>query len=99
MFEILGNDERLKKQVKIGTWDYVRFFWGDERHAPPDHPESNYKLAYDTMLSKLGIRETNIHRIKGEKVRAATIAGSIDSTQIGKTDLVARFRSRQSVAR
>src|SRR5262245_46544083 len=46
MFEILGNDERLKKQVKIGTWDYVRFFWGDERHAPPDHPESNYKLAY-----------------------------------------------------
>ncbi|HKQ75085.1 MAG TPA: 6-phosphogluconolactonase [Blastocatellia bacterium] len=66
MFEILGNDERLKKQVQHGTWDYLHFFWGDERHVPPDHAESNYKLAYDTMLSKLGVREANIHRIKGE---------------------------------
>jgi 6-phosphogluconolactonase len=66
MFEILGNDERLKKQVELGTWDYVHFFWGDERHVPPDHAESNYKLAYDSMLSPLGVREANIHRIKGE---------------------------------
>ena len=66
MFEILGNDERLKKQVKLGTWEYLHFFWGDERHVPPDHAESNYKLAYDSMLSPLGIREANIHRIKGE---------------------------------
>jgi len=66
MFEILGNDERLKKQVGHGLWDYVHFFWSDERHVPPDHAESNYKLAYDSMLSPLGIREANIHRIKGE---------------------------------
>jgi 6-phosphogluconolactonase len=66
MFEILGNDERLKKQVGLGMWDYVHFFWSDERHVAPDHAESNYKLAYDSMLSPLGIREANIHRIKGE---------------------------------
>ncbi len=70
MFEILGNDERLKKQVKYGVefelLEYVHFFWTDERHVPPDHAESNYKLAYDSMLSPLGIREANIHRIKGE---------------------------------
>jgi 6-phosphogluconolactonase len=70
MFEILGNNERLKKQVKYGVefepLEYVHFFWSDERHVPPDHPESNYKLAYDSMLSPLGIREANIHRIKGE---------------------------------
>jgi 6-phosphogluconolactonase len=66
MFEILGTDERLKKQVGLGMWDYVHFFWSDERHVPPDHAESNYKLAYDSMLSPLGIREANIHRIKGE---------------------------------
>lgn len=49
MFEILGNDERLKKQVKYGAeydpLEYVHFFWSDERHVPPDHAESNYKLA------------------------------------------------------
>jgi 6-phosphogluconolactonase len=66
MFEILGNDERLKKQVRLGTWDYLHFFWSDERHVPPDHAESNFKMAYDSMLSPLGIREANIHRIKGE---------------------------------
>jgi len=66
MFEILGNDERFKKGVEGGAWDYLHFFWSDERHVPPDHAESNYKLAYDSMLSPLGIRESNIHRIKGE---------------------------------
>src|SRR5215475_162234 len=70
IFEILGNDERLKKQVVYGVefelMEYVHFFWTDERHVPPDHAESNYKLAYDSMLSPLGIREANIHRIKGE---------------------------------
>jgi len=66
MFEILGNDKRLKNGGKIGTWDYLHFFWSDERHVPPDHAESNYKLAYDSMLAPLGIREANIHRIKGE---------------------------------
>ena len=65
-FEILGNDGRLKKQVDYGFWDYVHFFWSDERVVPADHAESNYKLADDTMLSKWGIRQANIHRIKGE---------------------------------
>jgi 6-phosphogluconolactonase len=74
MFEILGNDERLKKQVKAGLWDYVHFFWTDERHVPPDHAESNYKLAYDSTLSPLGIREANIHRIKGELEDASEAA-------------------------
>jgi 6-phosphogluconolactonase len=74
MFEILGNDERLKKGVKYGAWDYLHFFWSDERHVPPDHAESNYKLAYDSMLSPLGIREANIHRIKGELEDAGVAA-------------------------
>jgi 6-phosphogluconolactonase len=78
MFEILGNDERLKKQVKYGVefefMEYVHFFWSDERHVPPDHAESNYKLAYDSMLSPLGIREANIHRIKGELEDASEAA-------------------------
>jgi len=79
MFEILGNDERLKKQVGAGLWDYVHFFWSDERHVPPDHAESNYKLAYDSMLSPLGIREANIHRIKGELEDAGEAARQFEA--------------------
>lgn len=47
-------------------WDKVFFFWGDERHAPPDFPESNFRMAKETLLSKLPIPEQNIFRMRGE---------------------------------
>ena len=47
-------------------WKRVRIFWTDERCVPPDHPESNYKLAFDSFLSRVSIPPNNIHRIKGE---------------------------------
>jgi 6-phosphogluconolactonase len=47
-------------------WSKVHFFWGDERCVPPDHEDSNYKMAYDSFLSKIKIAENQIHRIHGE---------------------------------
>ena len=47
-------------------WDRVFFFWGDERHVPPDFPESNFRMAKETLLSKLPIPEQNIFRMRGE---------------------------------
>lgn len=47
-------------------WEKVFFFWGDERHVPPDFPESNFRMAKETLLSKLPIPEQNIFRIRGE---------------------------------
>lgn len=47
-------------------WTKVKFFWGDERCVPPTYSESNYKMAYDSMLSRLLIPSFNIFRIKGE---------------------------------
>jgi len=44
----------------------VHFFWADERCVPPDHAESNFKLASDHMLEPLRIGASNIHRIRGE---------------------------------
>ena len=34
-------------------WSDIHFFWGDERHVPPDHPESNYRMAVEAMLSNV----------------------------------------------
>lgn len=48
-------------------WGKVHIFWGDERCLPPDHPESNYRMARETLLLHAPIPETNIHRIRGEK--------------------------------
>lgn len=52
-------------QLKI-NWNRINFFWGDERCVPPADPESNYKMAYDNLLSSLKIPESNIFRIHGE---------------------------------
>ncbi len=47
-------------------WPHMHFFWADERCVPKDHPESNFKLAYDSFLSDMPLPAENIHRIKGE---------------------------------
>ena len=48
-------------------WDKICFFWGDERHVPPDHPDSNYRMAHEALLSKVPVRPENIFRIRGEE--------------------------------
>ena len=45
---------------------------GDERAVPPDHPESNYGMARETLLAHVSIPTGNVHRIRGEEgARAA----------------------------
>jgi 6-phosphogluconolactonase len=44
----------------------VHFFWADERCVPPDHPESNYRVAQELLFGALGIPQSQIHRIRGE---------------------------------
>jgi 6-phosphogluconolactonase len=48
------------------SWDAVHFFWGDERVVPADHPDSNYRMAYETLLSKISVPQKNIHRVETE---------------------------------
>jgi 6-phosphogluconolactonase len=35
-------------------WWKVDFYWGDERAVPLDHPESNYRLAREALLERIG---------------------------------------------
>lgn len=48
-------------------WAKVHLFWGDERAVPPDHPESNYRRVYETLISKVSIPSENVHRMPGER--------------------------------
>ncbi len=47
-------------------WDKIHLFWVDERYVPVDSQWSNYKLAYDTFISRVAIPQENIHRIPTE---------------------------------
>src|SRR5258708_32726117 len=56
-------------------WEKVFFFWGDERHVPPDFPESNYRMAKETLLSKLPIPHDHFFGMPGEMPDANQAAG------------------------
>jgi 6-phosphogluconolactonase len=47
-------------------WARVHVFWGDERCVPPDHAESNYRLARETLLDRVPLLPERSHRIAGE---------------------------------
>lgn len=61
VFEVLATS-----YIDRINWSKVHIYWGDERCVPPDDAESNYKMAWDTFLFKVGIPESQIHRIAGE---------------------------------
>ena len=48
-------------------WGRVEFFWGDERCVPPDHKDSNYRMAREAMLAHLPIPHEHIHRMEAER--------------------------------
>ena len=54
---------RFSKQL---NWTKVEFFFGDERCVPPDHPESNFRMANETLLRPLGIEPGRTFRMEGE---------------------------------
>ncbi len=61
-YRLLAQDE-FRNQV---SWDRVELFWGDERSVPPDHPDSNYRMALESFVSHVSLRPDAVHRIIGE---------------------------------
>jgi 6-phosphogluconolactonase len=47
-------------------WSRVHVFFGDERCVPPEDERSNYRMAWETLLSKVPIPADHIHRMRGE---------------------------------
>jgi len=66
LFEVLSQNP-YRNSI---PWEKIHFFWADERCVPPDHPESNYRMAKIMLFDNVPTRTENIHRIKGELVPA-----------------------------
>ncbi len=78
----LGLYEMLATQPTFRTllpWDKSHFFWGDERHVPPDHAENHYRKAQAAMFSKVQVPPENIHRVPSENSDAAAAAAAYES--------------------
>lgn len=63
LYELLASDAVLRAAI---PWQRVAVFWGDERTMSPDHAESNYRMARETLLLKVPVAATNVHRIPAE---------------------------------
>lgn len=59
--------------MDIIEWEKIRFFWVDERCVEPNHPDSNFGMTRDHLLTKVPVPEINVFRMKGEEepVKAA----------------------------
>ena len=77
LYSLLADDSSFRAEF---PWDKTHFFWGDERHVPPEHPESNYRMAREAMLSKVPIPSENIHRINAGNPDAQRAAEEYEET-------------------
>jgi 6-phosphogluconolactonase len=56
------------------AWNAIHFFWGDERHVPPDDPDSNFRMAREALLDRVPVPAAHVHRVAGEEPDAARAA-------------------------
>jgi 6-phosphogluconolactonase len=73
---------RLATVARDLPWDLVRITFGDERCVPPDDPESNFKMAHETLFAPAAVPEQSIMRMRGEidpPIAAQQYEGRLDA--------------------
>ena len=58
-YEVLARDH-----AEDVDWPNVHVFFGDERTVPPDHEDSNYRMAREALLDRVPMG--SVHRMRGE---------------------------------
>lgn len=76
LYQILATPE-WKARL---DWSRVVFLFGDERCIPPDHQESNFKMAHTALFQPLNIHADHICRMNGEYEDPMAAAGEYEET-------------------
>ncbi len=82
LYALLADEPAFRERL---PWKETHFFFGDERHVPPDDKDSNYRMADEAMFSKLDgiLPPENIHRVHAETPDAYAAAAQY-SREIGE---------------
>jgi 6-phosphogluconolactonase len=76
-YELLAERREL-------DWTRVEIFWGDERAVPPGHPESNYRLAAESLLARVPVPPHAVHRMPADWSDLDTAARAYESLLIDR---------------
>jgi 6-phosphogluconolactonase len=86
LYQLLADPgEPFRGQV---PWSSIHFYWSDERHVPPDHPDSNYRMAHEALLSRVPVPESNVHRVRSENPSAQVAADEYEKIIVPRLDLI-----------
>lgn len=77
LYRLLADDDALRQNV---SWGDAHAFWGDERHVPPTHDDSNFRMAHEALLGHVPIPPRQIYRIEAEGADAGSVALSYEQT-------------------
>lgn len=61
-YRLLGREPRRSSI----DWNHVFFYFSDERCVGPQHPDSNYRMAWEAFLATLDLVDEHVHRMRGE---------------------------------
>lgn len=62
LYSLLAQPEYAERIPWEKTW----LCFGDERCVPKDHPDSNFRMALETLLHRVPVAGTQVLRIQGE---------------------------------
>ncbi len=84
LYRMLAGEPKFRDAV---PWSGVHVCWGDERHVPPAHRDSNYRMAREALLDHVPIPAAQIHRIASECADPESAASAYEVTLRGVFDL------------
>ncbi len=83
--------EALVAQAGDLPWSKVQLTFGDERCVPPEHDDSNFRVARESLIDPAKIPEGNVFRMRGEidpataaqeyEAKLAAVAGRLGETR------------------
>ncbi len=69
-------------------WDLTSVYFADERCVPPDHPASNYRMIHSSLLARVPLPPSRIHRMEAERLDTDQAALDYEASLPERLDLL-----------
>jgi 6-phosphogluconolactonase len=85
-----GSGAKLYGAIDAHAVDWTRthLYWGDERAVAPNHPDSNFRLAQEQLISRVPIPAANVHRMPADAADLEVAARGYEASLPAALDLV-----------